>query len=128
MRQRSEEGEARRIAALRSPEVRAKISAAHKGKTPQNFGEARRLAWAANRKVVLTYSGIHAWVRRTWGKASRCESCGKDNLSGRQVHWANRDHRYSRERADWVMMCRPCHAKYDMEHNGVRFANHRAAA
>lgn len=122
MKQRTPEGEARRIAAIRSPEARAKMSAAKLGKTPSNFGEAQKKAWAASRKDVLTYSGIHAWVKRNWGPATGCEVCGKQNLTGRSVHWANLDHLYSRERGDWKMMCRPCHSAHDRDHNGVDFS------
>lgn len=65
-------------------------------------------------------------MKRNWGKADRCELCGKEGLTGQKAHWANKDHKYSRERSDWMMTCRPCHAKYDQEHNGVSFANGRA--
>jgi hypothetical protein len=120
---RSPEGEANRLAALRSAESRQKISDAKKGVTPANFSAAQQSAWAANRKEVLTYSGIHAWVKRNWGKADRCELCGKSALAGCKVHWASKDHKYSRNRKDWMMACRPCHAAYDQEHNGVDFGS-----
>src|SRR5574343_951708 len=118
---RSAEGEARRLAALRSPEARAKMSAAKKGRAPKNYQAVRELAWAANRKEHLTYSGIHAWVRRTWGKAVRCEFCGKDGLNGCSAHWANLDHQYTRERSAWAQMCRPCHFRHDAANNGSAF-------
>ena len=121
MYKRSAEGEARRLEALRSPEVRKKISLGLKGKKPKNFHEMQKLSWEASKKDVLTYSGIHAWVRRSWGKANCCELCGKDGLTGRSVHWANKDHKYTRERIDWMMVCRPCHAKWDQEHGQVCF-------
>lgn len=126
---RSPEAEARRIAAVRSPESRAKISAAGLGRAPgPNFGKTQRAAWRANRKVVLTYAGIHAWVRRRWGKADRCELCGKQGLSGRKAHWMNKNHRYTRRRRDWLMACRPCHAAFDQAHNGVSFVKLSARA
>lgn len=119
---RAYEAEQNRLAALRSPEARKKMSDAKKGKTPSNFLEAQLKAWATNRKENLTYNGIHAWVRRNWGKANRCEMCGKNDLSGRKVHWANKDHKYSRNRSDWMQMCRPCHSAYDRDNNGVNFS------
>ena len=136
--QRSAEGEARRVAALRKPEVRATFRAIRieqlkdpkvrmqigdfaRGKNPTHLSKNLLKAWAANRKEVLTYSGIHAWVKRTWGKANRCELCGKQNLTGHRVHWANKNHKYTRDRNEWMMVCRPCHAKYDQEHNGVSY-------
>lgn len=122
---RAYETEQRRLEALRRPEIRKKISDAHKGKTPKNFLEMRKKGWEASRKDKLTYSGIHAWVRRNWGQPSKCDMCGKENLGGRKVHWANKDHRYSREREDWMRVCRPCHAKFDQENNGISFASGR---
>src|SRR5574343_1844718 len=118
---RSAEGEARRLAGLRSPQARAKMSATKKGRAPKNFQSAQALAWTANRKGELTYSGIHAWVRRTWGKATKCERCGKDGLARHSVHWANLDHAYTRERSAWMQMCRPCHFRHDAENNGSEF-------
>lgn len=72
------------------------------------------------------YTGIHAWVRRNWGKANRCEICNKKNLLSRQVHWANKDHKYSRNKDDWMMVCRQCHAEYDMKYNNITFRNKRS--
>jgi hypothetical protein len=142
--QRSPEGEQRRLEAQRSPECRAKMSAAKKGKRPKNYAvfmkacrkhmktnwtKYQSLAWEANRKEFLTYSGMHSWIRRTWGPASaigKCDQCGKSGLSGRQIHWANKDHKYTRSRSDWMLACRPCHAAHDRDHNGVDFRNGRA--
>ena len=121
MKPRTIEGEKRRVAALRSPEIRQKMSDAHKGHRPKNFEVMRKLGWIASRKEILTYSGIHAWVKRSWGRANKCELCGKRGLSGSSVHWANKDHKYSRDRCDWMMVCRPCHAQWDMKYNGTNF-------
>jgi len=119
---RSPEAEAKRIAASRANSY--KISAALKGRAPpKNFEQTQRLAWAASRKDVLSYSGIHGWVRRNWKPATHCEVCGLQNLSGQKVHWANLDHKYSRQRSDWKMMCRPCHSAHDRDHNAVDFSS-----
>ena len=121
---RSFEAEQRRIASLKTPEARLKMSLAKKGKTPKNLESIREKAWAANRKESLTYSGIHRWVHRNWGSASdvgKCEICGKENLTSMKIHWANKDHKYSRNREDWMIVCRPCHAEYDQKFNGVNF-------
>ena len=117
---RSPESEARRIASVRLSG--GKISEAHKGKRPSNFQDIQKLAWEAIRKEVLSYSGIHAWVRRNWKSATHCDVCGSENLTGRNVHWANLDHKYSKAREDWKMMCRPCRAAHDRDHNGVDFS------
>lgn len=118
---RSAEGEARRLEALRSPDSRAHMSEAKRGKTPKNFHVARELAWAANRKEVLTYSGIHKWVTRTFGQPDACEHCTKAGLSGRSIHWANKSGEYKRDRSDWMRLCRPCHFRHDRAEQGVDY-------
>jgi hypothetical protein len=127
---RSPKIEARRVAAIRAPESRAKISEALKLR-PQHskWEETQEKAWAATRaKGLNAYSSIHSWVNRNWGKATTCEKCGKTNLSGRSVHWSNRNHKYALVREDWMTLCRPCHAKHDMEAGLVEFGNKRANA
>ena len=65
----------------------------------------------------VSIKGLHAWIKRHYGKADRCEKCG---IKGKRYYdWANLDHKYSRERKDWKMMCRSCHMKYDFK-NGLR--------
>lgn len=100
---------------MRTPEARERSSAAKRGICPANFETAQRLAWAANRKDVLTYVGIHAWVRRTWGTPTTCEGCGKTGLTGRKIHWASRTRVYTRERSDWLRLCRLCHFQMDRQ-------------
>ena len=121
---RSLAGEKRRLIALRSVQSRSKMSIAHKGKLPKNFNKIQRLAWQASRKEKLTYSGIHAWVRRNWGKASdigKCALCGKKENRSRRIHWANKSHKYTRDRKDWMVVCRRCHFLYDQKHHKVNF-------
>ena len=60
-----------------------------------------------------SYSAIHKWIRKYKGKPQKCEFCGKEKTTPRSIHWANKDHKYSRNRDDWMMACLPCHAKYD---------------
>jgi hypothetical protein len=59
------------------------------------------------------YWGIHKWVARHWGKPDKCERCEKDNLIKWQIHWANLDHKYSRDRNTWARLCQSCHAFFD---------------
>lgn len=61
------------------------------------------------------YNGLHAWVRRQLGKPKKCEFCGKDRLTGRNIHWANIGHLYKRNLTDWIRLCKKCHKKYDKE-------------
>jgi len=56
------------------------------------------------------YSAIHKWINAHFGKPVKCICCG---LKGKKMHWANIDHKYSRERDDWVELCAKCHAWFD---------------
>lgn len=58
------------------------------------------------------YPQKHAWIRKHWGSANKCESLdckGKSNT----FDWANLSGEYLRIREDWKMLCRSCHAKLD---------------
>jgi hypothetical protein len=70
-------------------------------------GPASRL-WKG---TEASYSVIHSWVRRTWGRAVQCDMCHRE--SGARFEWANISREYRRERSDWMQLCRSCHNKYD---------------
>lgn len=57
--------------------------------------------------------GLHAWVKKNLGTPKRCEQCGRDNLTGKRIHWANISHEYRRDLSDWIRLCAPCHSHYD---------------
>ncbi len=61
------------------------------------------------------YRGLHLWVETILGKPTKCEFCGKDNLVGRQIHWANKSRKYLRNRSDWLRLCVKCHKTYDQK-------------
>lgn len=61
------------------------------------------------------YRGLHDWVRRQLGRPTKCEYCGKDNLTKHKIHWANKSHKYKRDVTDWIRLCAKCHKK---EHKG----------
>lgn len=63
------------------------------------------------------YDALHDWVNRNLGKPDTCEKCGKSGLTGRSIHWANKDHTYKRNLTDWIRLCMRCHVKYDIENN-----------
>jgi len=65
------------------------------------------------------YHNLHNWIRNTKGKASKCEFCGKEG-TGRGMHWANVDHKYSRVLEDYISLCQSCHRKYDIKNNFVK--------
>ena len=72
--------------------------------------------WFKEQENIL-YRGIHSWMVRKYGQPTKCEDCGKDGLTGRQIDWANSDHKYRRVREDYLRLCKKCHRKYDKVHN-----------
>lgn len=61
-----------------------------------------------------SYSVIHQWVRRHYGKPGKCENCGATE----DLHWANKSGEYHRVRDDWMRLCRLCHVRHDRK-NGL---------
>jgi hypothetical protein len=88
-----------------SPELVQKMRLARLGKRK---GETNH-AWKGEK---VKYCGLHDWVRRELGTPNSCEHCGKIGY-GRQMHWANKDHKYKRNLTDWLRLCILCHRKYD---------------
>ena len=115
-----------------SEEHKRKLSKSHKGKklseehkrkivenltgrpvskeTREKIGNANRGiksgSWKGNN---ATYRSVHCWVVNNWGKDGECESCG----SKEYLDWHNIDCKYSRERKDWMRLCRKCHMTLD---------------
>ena len=42
-----------------------------------------------------------------------CEFCHRNNLKGREIHWANKSGNYLRELTDWIRLCVKCHKFFD---------------
>jgi len=66
-------------------------------------------SWKSN---IPHYQGIHARVRKLWGKADHCENEYCSSKS-KVYEWANMSGEYIEERYDWKQMCHSCHFKYD---------------
>lgn len=75
-------------------------------KFPERSGE-NNVGWKGE---DAKYAAIHMWIRRVKGKPVICEHCGAKK---RKFHWANIDHKYSRNKDDYISLCVPCHRKYD---------------
>lgn len=74
-------------------------------------GERHRL-WKGD---GASYTSIHQWVYRHFGRAAECELCGSKVI----VQWSNRSGEYRRERDDWWQLCKSCHMDYDRNHRGA---------
>lgn len=59
------------------------------------------------------YKTLHYVISKLYGKPTQCENCGKNNLFGKQIHWANISGRYTKIRSDWKRLCARCHYKFD---------------
>lgn len=60
-----------------------------------------------------SYRSLHIWVTTRLGKPDICEFCKKQNLKGRQIHWANKSGKYLWIITDWLRLCSKCHKQYD---------------
>jgi hypothetical protein len=59
-----------------------------------------------------------------YGKPKKCEECGLIPNNPADIHWANKDGKYSRDRDSWKNLCRWCHLLYDgndIKSNGGRW-------
>ena len=94
----------------KSEEQKRRISEALKG-IPQPWNKGSKHGLWKGKKVE--YTALHAWVRRNWGKADKCENfaCSKKT---RRFEWANKNHKYKRNLEDWIQLCPQCHKFYDM--------------
>jgi hypothetical protein len=78
--------------------------------------------------AAVGYHGIHSWIHRNYGKASKCEMPGckypRPKKDGRlmdkpkRYHWSNKSGEYKRDMSDWWQLCPSCHRTYDFK-NGI---------
>ncbi len=94
-----------------SKEWKLEMSLKHKGKNLNGLTNKEHPQWKGGE---ANYRSIHAWVTRWKGKSELCEGCGKDGLKGKEIHWANIDHKYRRVLEDYIRLCRSCHLNYDL--------------
>lgn len=66
--------------------------------------------WKGNK---VGYIALHDWIKRYYGKASKCESEDCAYKNPRLYHWANISGKYKRDISDWKQLCPSCHKKMD---------------
>lgn len=60
------------------------------------------------------YQSIHIWIRSNYGRANMCESLACNHKSV-NFEWALiKGKTYIHNRKNFMMLCRSCHHKYDM--------------
>lgn len=94
-------------------------------KRPENSGSSNN-KWRGD---DASYYVIHIWVSNHFGKASdfSCTFCEKTGGS-KQMQWANLDHKYSRNKKDWIVLCVKCHCNYDQTVLGVKRGGDHSSA
>lgn len=93
-----------------------KIAKARKGITVTETTAEKHWNWKGDKKI--SERGIHRWIAKRITKPTHCTLCNKEG----RVELSNKDHKYSRNPKDYQYLCRSCHRKYDIAHNG--FNNH----
>lgn len=100
---------------VHSPEAIQKIK---KARAKQTMGSGdNNPNWKDDK---IGYSGIHAWLLRTQGKAKRCENIFCPNKS-RTFDWAKiRGKQYRRITRYYAQLCRICHTRYDQLNEEIK--------
>lgn len=57
-----------------------------------------------------TYSAVHKWMTKQYGKPEICFSCSGTSP---RVEWANISGKYMRDIKDWIKLCSSCHRYFD---------------
>lgn len=103
------------------PEVLSWLTPIEKGQRLSIATEFKKGDMPFNYKGDLVgYGNLHKWVGRHLGKPDRCDFCGAEGLSGKEIHWANKSHEYKRELSDWIRLCAPCHGEYDSGRSDIQ--------
>ena len=61
--------------------------------------------------MKMTYSGVHAWIKRIAGQPNYCEIC--KTTKAKKFEWSNKSGKYIRNKNDWQRLCKKCHYEYD---------------
>ncbi len=93
-------------------DIRNKIKISKLGNKNPMFGKVGVISpsWKGEN---ASYYAKHSWISRRLGKPEACEECGLNNLSGRQINWANISGKYLRDISDWKRLCLKCHRAFD---------------
>ena len=109
---------------IHSEETKIRMSEIKKGKSLRHSGSFKQghevpkewresVAKAQWKGDDVGYFALHTWIRKELGKPDTCEHCGRSNLSGRFIQWANKSRKYKRDLTDWIRLCVRCHRIYD---------------
>lgn len=66
------------------------------------------------------YSSIHYWIKKSYGKASKCENKECKGKS-KNYQWAlKKGYSYERKRINFLQLCVSCHTIYDFDKEKIR--------
>lgn len=105
-----QKGHKTNIGRKHSDEFKRKLSLNKKGKKLPQFTGEKNPCWKGN---IAGNVAIHMWIRKHWGKPNKCENKECEKKSNK-YEWSNIDHKYSRDRKDWLMLCILCHRRRDV--------------
>lgn len=60
------------------------------------------------------YSYPHKWLYRNFGSPMTCEKCGVLKKNNHEIHWANVDGIYEKDRSHFKRLCARCHKNNDL--------------
>ena len=86
-------------------QTKQKMSESAKAKFARGFVHPM---WKGN---MVSYDGLHRWVKRHLGKADHCSF--NSSHKARFFNWANVSGAYLRDLGDWTQLCPKCHKQYD---------------
>lgn len=89
----------------------------NKGKKVEQTTGSKNWIWKGDK---VGYYGIHHWVKRHKGEAVKCDHCEKFKTTPKSIQWANIDHKYRRNLADFISLCISCHRQYDIKYNNYK--------
>jgi len=61
----------------------------------------------------LTYKGIHSWISREYGRASKYTCKQSDKTCKGRLEWSNISSEYKRDISDWQILCCSHHKRLD---------------
>lgn len=121
---------------LYSEEWKQKQSDSHKGQKPWNTGKKRApfsqewkdkigkaSKWENNgtwKGDKVGYQALHCWIHKWYGKADKCQNKLCSYKNPKRYHWANLDHKYTRDIKTWAKLCCSCHYYYDQKNKQIK--------
>lgn len=74
--------------------------------TSDDVSESKNVKWRGD---SVGYFGLHTWLKRRKGMATKCSDCGSES----HTQWANISKKYKRDVGDWKPLCAVCHRRFD---------------